>query len=253
MKTYDFQNKTFLITGASSGIGRETACRLAEDGASLILLGRNIENLEETQKKCISLAASATFAIFALDLTDEKAVAEFIAKISPLDGVVISSGKIEPFPASFINWKKIDSMMHTNFYTAAIIVSLLLKQKKINENGSLVFISSISSQFPHLGGTLYSSSKAALEAYVRNVALEFSNKRIRANSISPGMVKTPLFDEAVDNISEDTMNKHLDKYPLGVGYPKDVANLCAFLLSGQSRWMTGNNIVLDGGLHLGTL
>jgi NAD(P)-dependent dehydrogenase (short-subunit alcohol dehydrogenase family) len=180
-------------------------------------------------------------------------VADLTGKINAVDGVIISSGKIEPFPASFINWKKIDSMMHTNFYTAAIIVSLLLKQKKINENGSLVFISSISSQFPHLGGTLYSSSKAALEAYVRNVALEFANKKIRANSISPGMVRTPLFDEAVDNISEDTMNKHLDKYPLGVGYPKDVANLCAFLLSDQSRWMTGNNIVLDGGLHLGTL
>jgi len=250
-KKSDFKNKTFLITGASSGIGKEIAQRLAKKGANLYLIGRNQERLQQIFTNCTEANPEGKYYTIRLDLEKEQEVKEAVLGMQNIDGVILSSGKIEPFPAAFINQQKIDSMLHSNFYATVIITSLLLRYKKINNNSSLVFISSVSSQFPHLGGTLYSASKAALEAYMRNIALECADKKIRANAILPGMVKTPLFDEAVENSSEEVMKQHLEKYPLGVGYPSDVAHLCAFLLSSKSRWMTGNTLVLDGGLHLG--
>jgi NAD(P)-dependent dehydrogenase (short-subunit alcohol dehydrogenase family) len=253
MNTYNFTGKTFLVTGASSGIGQEIALRLASEGANLYLIGRNSQNLNITKDKCfnISISSVQNFQTIILDLENEEKIQKEINNIGFLNGVVFGTGRIEPFPTAFLNKKKIDSLLHTNLYTSVLLTSALLKNKKILPDSSLVFISSISSVFPHLGGALYSASKAALEAYMRTVALEYSYKRIRANAICPGMIKTPLFDRAIEIGSKEAMDKHLLKYPLGVGYPSDVANLTAFLLSNQSRWITGNSIVLDGGLHLG--
>jgi NAD(P)-dependent dehydrogenase (short-subunit alcohol dehydrogenase family) len=251
MKTYDFTNKTFLITGASSGIGQEIAYRLAAEGANLYLMGRNSKNLDVTKKKCVELFPNGDFIKIIIDLEKEESILKSTSNLTGLDGVVFAAGKIEPFPAAFLHTKKIDSLLHANFYTTVLLLTNLLKTKKILPGSSLVFLSSISSYFPHLGGALYSASKAAIEAYMRTVALEYAPKQIRANAICPGMIKTPLFDLAVETGSKEAMDKHMKKYPLGMGYPSDVANLAAFLLSSQSRWMTGNSILLDGGLHLG--
>lgn len=251
MMTYNFTGKTFLIAGASSGIGQETAFRLASEGANLFLLGRHSTSLALTIDGCRSLMPTGEFTSIIVDLEQEAEVKERVLEINLLDGVVFAAGKIEPFPTAFLNMMKLDSIFHTNFYSAVMLIGALLKSKKIIKGGSVVFISSIASSFPHLGGALYSASKAALEAYMRNVALEYAHKQIRANAICPGMVKTPLFDRAIETASEEAMDKHLKKYPLGIGFPQDVAHLAAFLLSDQSRWLTGNSIYLDGGLHLG--
>jgi NAD(P)-dependent dehydrogenase (short-subunit alcohol dehydrogenase family) len=125
-----------------------------------------------------------------------------------------------------------------------------LKNKKLNKNASLVFLSSISGQHPHKGGTLYAGSKAAIESFAKVLSLELYPQGIRANCISPAMVKTPMFDQAADEMSKEEMEKHIGKYPLGVGLPEDVANAAIFLLSPAARWITGINITLDGGFLL---
>ena len=114
-----------------------------------------------------------------------------------------------------------------------------------------VFISSISAQHPHKGGATYSSSKAALESFSKVVAMEYSHRRIRSNVVSPAMVKTPLYEKAAEDASHESMQAHVDKYPLGIGDPEDVANAIIYLLSDASRWVTGTKIVLDGGCLLG--
>jgi len=112
-------------------------------------------------------------------------------------------------------------------------------------------MSSISSQFPHKGGALYSGTKAALNTYSKTIALEYATQKIRSNVISAAMVRTPLFDDAEKAVTKEMMDKHGEAYPLGFGNPEDVANATLFLLSGASRWITGTAIVMDGGLTAG--
>lgn len=122
--------------------------------------------------------------------------------------------------------------------------------KKLNNNASVVFLSSISSMHPYIGGALYSASKAALEAFCRSFAIEHAGKKIRANIIAPALVKTKIFNETELATSEEEMKNYEAQYPLGFGEPEDIANCIAFLLSDKSRWITGITIKMDGGLLL---
>ncbi|PCI96759.1 MAG: 3-oxoacyl-ACP reductase [Flavobacteriales bacterium] len=247
MDFLELKNKNIIITGASSGIGRETAILLDDLGADLILTGRNLEKLEETKAQ---LKREPN--IFQADLTIEEERTALIASLPKLEGVVNAAGIIYPFPLKFITEKHIKTVFDINFKAQALLNSALLKQKKIAEGCSFVFISSISSQFPYQGGALYTSAKAALEAYARTLALEHSAKKVRSNCISPGLVKTNIFEETLKASSAEELEKYEKNYPLGFGEPIDVANTIAFLLSNRSRWVTGQNIVLDGGLTLGS-
>ncbi|MBL4594245.1 MAG: SDR family oxidoreductase [Flavobacteriales bacterium] len=247
MDFLDLKNKTILITGASSGIGRKTAILLDDLGAKLLLTGRNIEKLEETKSQL-----KKEQHIFQADLTVEENRTELIASLPKLDGVVNAAGIIYPFPLKFITEKHLETVFDINFKAQALLNSALLKQKKVAEKCSFVFISSISSQFPYQGGALYTSAKAALEAYSRTLALEHSGKKIRSNCISPGLVKTNIFEETLKASNTEELEKYEKHYPLGFGEAIDVANTIAFLLSNRSRWITGQNIVLDGGLTLGS-
>ena len=247
MNFLDLKNKTILVTGASSGIGRETAILLNDLGAKLILTGRNLKKLEET--KSLLKKAHHTFQA---DLTVEAERVALIVSLPKLDGVVNAAGIIYPFPLKFITEKHLDAVFDINFKAQALLNSALLKQKKVAKSCSFVFISSISSQFPYQGGALYTSTKAALEAYSRSLALEHSGKEIRSNCISPGLVKTQIFEETLKASNPEELEKYEKHYPLGFGDPIDVANTIAFLLSNRSRWITGQNIVLDGGLTLGS-
>ena len=203
MDFLDLKNKIILVTGASSGIGRETAILLDDLGAELVLTGRNLKKLEETKAHL-----KKEQNIFKADLTVEEDRAALIASLPKLDGVVNAAGIIYPFPLKFITEKHLENVFDINFKAQALLNAALLKQKKITEKCSFVFISSISSQFPYQGGALYTSAKAALEAYSRALALEHSGKEIRSNCISPGLVKTNIFEETLkaSNIEE------LEKY-----------------------------------------
>ncbi len=243
---FHLNNKTILITGASSGIGRETAIKCSEMGAKIILTARNKERLAETAEK---LTGNGHQTIIC-DLLNENELKELINKTANVDGVVHCSGVVKPFPIGFLSKQKMDETMLPNFYSVVELTNLLFKNKKINNNASLVFLSSVSGQHPHKGGSMYAASKAAVEAFSKTVALEFYPKGIRSNCISPAMVKTEMYHSAANDMTKEGMEEHVAKYPLGVGMPEDVANAVIFLLSPASKWITGINLIMDGGMLL---
>ncbi len=240
---FHLNGKTVLITGASSGIGRQSAIDCAAMGANIILTGRNKERLNETYKQL----SAGNHDTIPCDLLSETEILSLAKTIPFLDGMVHCAGIVKPFPIQFLNTQKIDETLHTNFYSTVCLTSALFKAKKINNSASLVFLSSISGQFPGKGNSMYAASKAGIEAFVKTVAAEYAHKMIRANCISPAMVKTALYDYTSEGEFKAVMDKHVAQYPLGVGYPQDVANAAIFLLSPASRWITGINIFMDGG------
>ncbi len=238
----NISNKHFLISGASGGIGRACASLLSQMGATLTLTGRNNEELEVTKSICVGKVET-----FLADLTLPEDIASLAASIAMVDGVIHTAGIVKPMPIKFIKPNHIQEVMDANLNSSILLTSSLLKKKKVNAGSSFVYLSSISSQHPYLGGALYVSSKAGLEAFVKTLALEHS-KLLRANIISPGLVKTRILEETEQATGSEEIEKYEQKYPLGFGEPEDVANACAFFLSHRSKWITGTNLIMDGGL-----
>ena len=244
MEQFGLQNKTILISGASSGIGRACALECAKSGANLILSGRNESKLDEVSKDCGG-------SIVAEDLSSSQGVANLVDCIQNVDGIVHAAGIVKPFPVSFVGEKHIREIQNINFNAPVELTSTLLRKKKINNGASIVFISSISSSFPYKGGAVYTAFKAALETYSKVVALEYAHKNIRSNCIKAALVNTRVLEETVNSLPEELLENHKKKYLLGFGEPEDVANAALFLLSEASRWVTGTNLILDGGLTAG--
>lgn len=236
--------KTILITGASSGIGKETSILASRLGATLVITGRNEDRLRET----FDLIGGGNHLMVTTDLTDEKQMEELVKKLPSMDGLVHCAGVIGPTPAKFIRQENIDKMLQINFEVPVLLTAKILMQNKLNKSGSVVFISSVATRSPYFGGSLYASAKAALESYSQSLALELVSKGIRSNILSPALVNTPILTdpakEGNPEIVDDSIQRYLKKYPMGVGEPKDVANLIIFLLSNESRWISGANIPL---------
>lgn len=240
---FHLTGKTILVTGSSSGIGREVAKVISDMGGNVYVTGRHSERLEESAQNCNGTA-------FRADLTVNEDRISLVKQLPNLDGVVHCAGTVNPFPIRFITEEKIDETMNINYNSIMLLMAELFKKKKLNNGASIVYLSSISGQHPHKGGALYASSKAAIEALSKVTALEYYSIGIRSNCISPAMVKTKMFDEAARDMSKQSMDEHIQKYPLGVGYPEDVANAAVFLLSDAARWISGINLTLDGGFLL---
>ncbi len=247
MNPFQLNNKTILITGASSGIGKQAAISMSQMGANVVITGRDQKRLDET----FQLLKGKNNSQFSADLLVQEELKNMVEQLPQLDGVFNCAGIVKPFPIKFISAEVLDEVFKINFNAQVLLMAQLTRQKKINKNASIVFSSSIAAAHPYKGGALYSSSKAALETYSKVIALEFSNLGIRSNCIASAMVKTPMFDTAEHQGTKERMDEHIQKYPLGVGLPSDVTNAAIFLLSDASRWMTGQTITLDGGFLLG--
>jgi len=245
---FHLTNKTILVTGASSGIGKQVAISCSNMGAKVHITGRDKNRLNDTFK----LLSGSGHQQAICDMVNESERTAYIESLPALDGIVHCAGIITPFPVKFIEAKQIKALMEVNFESTVLLVSRLLKVKKMNKNSSIVFISSVSANSPYIGGAMYSASKAAVEAYSRNVAREMSGSGIRSNCIAPAMIDTPIYEDTIRGMNQ-TAEEYSSKYPLGIGKPEDVANAALFLLSDASRWITGTNMLLDGGYTLTTL
>ncbi|NVO20916.1 MAG: SDR family oxidoreductase [Bacteroidetes bacterium] len=239
---FDLTGKTILVTGASSGIGKEAARIISLSGANVILTGRNNERLEEALS---NLKGDGNLSISA-DLTKSDELSILVDQVPALDGVVFSAGITGHLPAKFIGNEDLSNFFDINYKAPVLLMSLLLRKKKINSKASLVFLSSIATKYPYFGGSLYGSTKAAIEAYSRVLAIELAPKGIRSNCISPSFVRTPMVEGAAETISKEVMEKFEKMMPLGFGEPNDVANAIVYLLSDASKWVTGSNMVLGG-------
>lgn len=243
---FHLHNKTILITGASSGIGREAAITCVNMGASVIITGRNENQLNQTLK----LLSGSSHQAVVCDLLKTEELDQLVSNIPNIDGFVNCAGVVNPFPIGFLNKEKIDETMLPNFYLAVELTNQMFRKKKVNKASSFVFLSSISSQHPHKGSSIYSASKAAIEAFSKTIAVEYAHQMIRSNCIAPALIQTKMLDEAFKNLPEDQYKKEKEKYPFGIGQTVDVANLIVFLLSSGSKWITGQTIKMDGGLLL---
>jgi len=238
----NLKNKTILVCGASSGIGRETAILCSRLGASLIISGRNPDKLEETYR---SLQGEQHIMIVA-DLLKIEEINNLVNESPMLDGMVYSAGVTSHMPVQFINQGHLDSLMKINFEAAVHLNTGLLNKKKYKSGSSIVFISSIATKLAYFGGAIYSASKAALEAYSKTLSLELSSKKIRSNVICPTFVKTKMVDETERTISTESMDKMKSLHPLGFGEPIDVANAVAYFLSDEAKWISGTRLEMGG-------
>jgi NAD(P)-dependent dehydrogenase (short-subunit alcohol dehydrogenase family) len=242
----ELKGKHILVTGASSGIGRQISITASQLGALVTIIGRNVTNLQET----ISLLHGDGHKMFSIDISKNEDIEKLILLSSSYDGVVFNAGVVEYLPVKFLNNSKIDSVFSVNFNSNVILSQKLIKNKLINKKGSLVFISSISSKLGVSGTAMYSASKAALSSFSKILASELASQGIRSNSVSPGIIMTAMNEVATNIISDEEMKKAANDYPLGYGEVSDVAGLVMYLLSDISKWMTGSDLIIDGGFTL---
>lgn len=245
---FSLTGKTIIITGASSGIGRQCAIDCSRMGARVIIIGRNENRLAETHSQMVGDGhLSCT-----LDLTDfvllKNRIDEIINSVGPIDGLVNCAGVSTTLPLKLINSKKMDDIFHTNVYTAIELTRNICRLGNVNKQGaSIVFMSSIMGVVGEKGKSLYSMTKGALISAVRSLACEYAQRKIRFNTISPGAILTPI-NKDLPHMKDPNARAILESnHLLGLGKTTDISYSCVFLLSDASRWITGQNIIIDGG------
>lgn len=245
---FSLSGKTVVVSGASSGIGKQCAIDCSKMGAKVVLLARNEKRLKETQEQMTGDGHLS----FCLDLTDfslvEKTVGQIVVEVGPIDGIINCAGISTTRSLKLTDAQMMDDFFHTNVYSAIALSKFFCKRGNINKTGaSIVFLSSVMGVVGEKGKSLYSMTKGALLSTARSLACEYAERKIRFNCISPGVVITPI-NQNLPHISSPTQRNELEsKHLLGFGETTDVSNACIFLLSDASRWITGQNLIVDGG------
>lgn len=242
---FSLKNKTILVTGASSGIGRAIAVECSKLGAKVIISGRSSERLLETTKHFIG-----EYLCLTADLSKEEDLKQLVSNIDYIDGLVNCAGLTKTMPFQFTGRKELDTVMDVNFFAPVELSRLLTKSKKLTSGGSIVFISSISGVYcSAVASSIYSASKGAINGIVKGIALDLAPKNIRVNCVNPGMIDTNIFADGV--ISSEYLKEDVKRYPLKrYGKPEEVAHAVIYLLSDASLWVTGTNLLIDGGYTL---
>ncbi|MDE6637409.1 MAG: SDR family oxidoreductase [Muribaculaceae bacterium] len=242
---FSLKGKSILVTGASSGIGRETAIICSKMGAQILVTGRNEERLRLTLNK---LEGDGHMSL-SVDLDETDQVNNLVKQCSLLDGIVHCAGIGDRTLLRNVQEKDIERVMNTNFNGPVLLQRMLLKAKKVKAKASIVFIASRAPFAPTIGNGLYSASKGALIAYSKVLGLELASKLIRVNCICPAMVWTELIERDASLLGID-YHEEEKTYPLKrYGKSEDIANLVVYLLSDASSWMTGSCIDITGGAN----
>lgn len=241
--------RTVLVTGASSGIGRETSIVLAELGARIVLVGRRREELERT----LGSLSPQDHRIEPFDLTDLDAIPAWTRglaeAIGPIDDLVHSAGVHFTLPVRATASRQYTDLMRVNV-DAAFFLTKGFRQKGVRRMGgtsSIVFLSSVMGLIGQTGISAYSASKGALVAMAKSLALELAREGIRVNCVAPGVVRTRMAENAEQVLTREQYESIEAQHPLGTGTPRDVAYAIAYLLAETGRWVTGTTLVIDGG------
>lgn len=235
--------KTILVTGATSGIGETLCTELATAGARVVAIGRNEAKLARLR------SLSPRMEVLALDLVDVSLYPAAFATLEKVDGVVCSAGIYETNLMRYFSIEKHEQVMRINLTAPIALVNELLRQRKLNTGASIVFLSSILGPVTGLVGAVsYASSKAALVACAKTLALELARYSVRVNCVSPGMVETEM-TQGLGYASEESRKADMAKYPLGGRYakPAEITSAIRYLLSDEASFITGANLVIDGG------
>lgn len=243
---FSLEGKTVLVTGASSGIGRAAAIECSKMGAKVIVTARNEERLLET----LNTLEGEGHQLFICDLSDEVAIDNMVAALPEIQGLVNNAGFTKILPLQFISSADVNDLFQVNTVAPILLLQKLLKKKKLKKGASVVFTSSLAGMgCCTVGNSMYSASKGAISAFIKCAALELASKKIRVNAVCPGMVDTGILNSGT--VTEEQMSEDMKNYPLGrYGKPEDVAWAMIYLLSDSSNWVTGDNLIIDGGLTL---
>lgn len=244
---FGLEGKTILVTGASSGIGRTTAVECSKMGAKVVLTARSEARLKET----LSMLEGNGHQYIVADLSCQDAISSLVDQAPVVNGLVNNAGFNVMQLVPFIKNEDAERVLDINLLAPVLLTHLMVKKKKVSKEASIVFTSSIAGKgVCSAGNSLYSASKGGLTAFMKNAALELGAKKIRCNAVLPGMVETPL-KEGKSNITEEQWEINRQLYPLKrFGQPEDVAFAIVYLLSDASAWMTGTELVIDGGRSL---
>lgn len=250
---FSLAGKTILVTGASSGIGRVTAIECSRMGATVILSAIPTESdllqgvLEEMEGDGHVIAPA--------DLRLEDDIRALAIQVGMLDGVVFAAGTLSVKPLAYYSMKNIQDAFSVNTFACMSLTKELVKVKKLKESSSLVFISSVASgsvTAKTLG--LYSASKAALDSFSKQCAVELADRKIRSNTINPGIIQTRMVDSVASMMMADPKDvvNSLERMHLlnRFGKPEEVAWMAVYLLCDASRFVTGASLLIDGGLHM---
>ena len=241
------KDKNFLILGASSGLGRDVTKSLISEGSFVTGIGRSEEKLDDLSKEL----NNKNFNQLPYTVKDFEDCVENLSDLSksfgPFDGVFNSLGQ-ERFKAlKMIKSQDIDKVFMPIFFSSLAVIKLSLKRSFLSENGSIVLMSSVSSQSGKSGMALYASARGAIESLIKSSAHELAVQNKRINSIRAGAVKTEMHQRLISNLSEDQIKAYEAEHLLGFGDVKDITEIVKFLLSDKSKWITGTSVDVDGG------
>ena len=240
---FTIENKTILVTGATSGIGRATAILCSQMGAIVIAIGRNQERLDSL----IFEQEGKGHLAFNLDLTQPEDWTTMLNEIPEIDGIVNCAGIANMNPFQFVTKEEMAHVMDVNCFAPVMLVNQLLKAKKLKKGGSVVFVSSVDGpRIVHAGNSVYSASKSALVGIARNMAIDLAGKKIRVNCVLPGTTDTPML--RTGSATEDTLAETAKQLPFKrFAAPEEIAKSIIFLLSDAASYITGTELVVDGG------
>jgi NAD(P)-dependent dehydrogenase (short-subunit alcohol dehydrogenase family) len=239
--------KKILVAGGSSGIGKEIAKIAIAEGATVLLISSNEQKLDDAATELLALGRVFTLAIDFSKPEWDSVYSNEILKFGPFDGLVYAVGISPTKPFRVLKPLDWNQLFQINLFASIQLTQLVLGTTSANTTFSCVYISSVLSEVGDKGKSLYSMTKAALVSMVKCLTLEYAKKKFRFNTISPGVVETPLSAKSVYRENEDSLQRMEIKHPLGFGNVSDVADAAVFLLSDKSKWISGTNVIVDGG------
>lgn len=184
------------------------------------------------------------------DLSKELDFMTLAKELPCLDGLVWAAGSNRYTPASFLSSHEIGASLYLHAQVPLALACALWKTKKLAPDASVVFVASLAARHPAPGLVAYAAAKGALTSGAKALALEFASRKVRVNTVSPGLIQSPMTEQTSDQLSPELLSKDVAQYPLGFGSPDAVANAVVFLLSPQTQWVTGTDLVLDGGYSI---
>jgi NAD(P)-dependent dehydrogenase (short-subunit alcohol dehydrogenase family) len=246
----NLSGKKIVITGASSGLGRATSIAVSKLGATVCLIGRNEERLAQT----VSEMEGGEHIAMPFDLQDfpeyKNKIKHIAEQMGDLHGFAHFAGIRKTLPLKVLKASHVRETMETHLFAFIEFVKFFSKKGIVSPNGGAVVVaSSVAALRGAPALTDYSASKAAADAAVRCLACELASRKIRVNSVAPGHIDTEMNLAVKETLSMEAYDRIVNSHPLGVGKPEDVANLTAFLLSDEARWITGATIPIDGGFN----
>lgn len=240
---FDFTDKRFVVTGASSGMGRQVAVELATAGALVLAIARRERELDKLKQEYPN-----NIFISALDVTDKialgNAIKQFVLQNGKINGAVHAAGILGLTPLKFYDETNAREIMDISFWAGVGLAQIITKNKYCNDGLSIVLFSSAGGHNAAKGMFAYASAKAALQVAARSIAKEICIKNHRINTISPGWVATDMTDNEEGTTD---VNNIIAKHLLGKGQANDVSGVVLFLLSDSASWITGTDIIVDGG------